>query len=193
MSAVLQFDPDTHRYELGGRELPGVTKILDPYTGLDFVDRATLEAARELGTHVHQAIHLFNTDRLEHCPSRIRPYLDGWVAFLEESGAVVIASELAVHSEKYAYAGTLDEVLYWKRGEALCDVKSGSVVPKTVGPQTAAYVTAYNEQHGTKLKRRYCIHLTGDGRYKVHKLDDTRDWPIFQSALNIHRWHRGEL
>lgn len=191
MSAVLEFDATEHRYRLDGRELPSVTKILEPYTSLEFVNRDVLAAAQELGTHVHQAIHLHNTGRLEHCPERIQPYLDGWLAFIEESGAVVIASEQRVHSDKHKYAGTLDGLLYWK-GETLCDVKSGSVVPKTVGPQTAAYVTAFNEQHGTRLRRRCCIHLTGDGRYKVHKLDDSRDWPIFQSALNLHRWHRGE-
>jgi hypothetical protein len=190
MSAALQFDPASHEYRLEGRRLPSVTEILDPYTGLEYVDRSTLEAARELGTHVHEAVHLYNTGRLAHCPERIVPYLEGWKAFLAESGAVVTASEMRVHSDEHQYAGTLDSLAYWTGRDCLIDVKSGSIVPKTVGPQTSAYVDALNEQHGTRVRLRYCIHLTGDGRYRSHKLTDVRDRHIFQSALNIHNWYR---
>lgn len=192
-AAELLFDEAAHRYELGGVRLPSVTEVLDPYTGLDYVNRDALEAARLLGTHVHQAVHMHNTGTLEHCPERIRPYLDGWIAFLEESGAVVLASELRLHSPTHRYAGTCDSILHWKDRDCLVDVKSGSVVPRTVGPQTAAYVSAYNELHRARLKTRYCIHLTGDGRYKVHSLTKATDWSIFLSALNLYRWHKGEL
>lgn len=190
---MLTFDEAAHKYHLDGRELPSVTTVLDPYTSLEFVDRATLEAAAELGTHVHSAVHLFNVGRLESCPERIQPYVDAWAKFLSESGAVVIGSEMRVHSEKHGYAGTLDSLLYWSERECVVDVKSGSVVPKTVGPQTAAYVTAHNEMYSAKVRTRYCLHLRPDGTYKAHKLDDPRDWTIFQSALNLHRWHKGEL
>lgn len=193
MSGALQFDADRHRYELDGRRLPGVTEVLDPYTGLDYVNRATLEAARELGTQVHTAIHLHSTGRLAHCPEHVRPYLDAWELFLDESGAVVIGSEIRVYSEKHRFAGTLDNILYWKDSYVLTDVKSGSTVPRTVGPQTASYVQAYNELTGSRLRARRCIHLRGDGTYKVHKLTATHDWNVFQAALTVYRWHRGEL
>lgn len=185
---ALFFDPVGHRYELAGRELPSVTTILDPYTGLDYVDRDTLEAARELGTDVHAAVHYHNTGQLEHCPERIKPYLDGWIRFLAETGAVVLASECRVYSQKHGFAGTLDSLIYWKNREHIVDVKSGSVVPKTVGPQLAGYLTAYNELHGTKVRSRQCVHLLGDGTYRLHEQKDARDSTIFQSALNLWRW-----
>lgn len=190
---MLTFDESAHRYELDGHELPSVTSVLDPFTGLDYVNRDVLEAAQLLGTRVHLAVHLWNTEQMEYCPDDVRPYRDGWRDFLAESGAVVTDSELRVYSDKHRYAGTLDSILYWKGRKCVVDVKSGSVVPKTVGPQCAAYVQAYNEMHGTRLRSRRCIHLRPSGTYKVHKLEDARDFNIFQAALIMHRWHKGEL
>lgn len=189
MSVTL--DEAEHRYHVDGREVPSVTTVLSPYTGLEYVNRDLLEAAAALGTDVHAAVHLYNTGRLAHCPEHIEPYVDAWRKFLDESGAVVLESEVRVYSAKYGYAGTLDNILHWNDTDTLTDIKSGSVVPKTVGPQTAAYVHAVNEMRGTNLRARRCIHLRPDGTYKVHRLTETTDWSIFLSCLNVWRWRYG--
>lgn len=188
----LQFNEATHTYTLDGRRLPSVTEVLEPYTGLDFVDRETLRAAAQLGTDVHAAIHLDSTGRLAYCPPHVEPYLDAWRRFLAESGAVVIESEVHVYEPVLGYAGTLDNILHWNDTEVLTDIKSGSVVPKTVGPQTAGYALAL-KYHGRSIRTRRCIHLRPDGTYKVHKLTDTRDATVFLSALNVWKWHKGQL
>lgn len=189
---MIEFEPQGHVYRVDGRQVPSVTEILEPYTSLEFVDRETLRRAAEFGDHVHLACHLYDIGELDEgaLDPELAPYLDGWKAFLRDSGAVVLLSEYRVASRKYGYAGTFDKLLFWGKSKRKVDIKSGSVVPKTVGPQTAAYVQAYAEETGKHIRDRYCIHLPGDGKYRSHKLKDLRDWSIFQSALNLYNWHR---
>ncbi len=154
--------------------------------------RPVLEAARKFGDHVHQAVHLFNIGTLDEDARSTRicaPYLQGWKAFLWRTRAEVLDSELRVVNRKCGYAGTLDSRVRFP-GPAfhLVDVKSG-VVPKTVGPQTAAYRDAFLEEHDSECSRiRYCVQLTGDGDFKLHKLNDPTDFNLFLSALNVHKW-----
>lgn len=186
----LQFDGADHVYRLDGGRVPGVTQVLEPYTGLEFVNREVLRAAADFGRNVHMACHLFNRDELDFdaLDPALRPYVDAWALFLEQTGAVVIASEFPVYSERHRYAGTPDVLLDWNAREVLTDLKSTASVPRTVGPQTAAYVEAYNEMTGKRIRDRYCLHLKPDGKYSSHKLTNARDWTVFQSCLNVHRW-----
>lgn len=190
----LEFDAATHTYTVNGQVLPSVTQILDPYTGFDFVDPETLRIAAEFGTNVHTACHLYNTGELDHesLDPRVELYLHGWINFLEDTGATVIVSERYVWHPQYRYAGTLDSICYLgKPGHReLVDIKTGSSIPRTTGPQTAAYTAAWGEHEGEKIKIRSCVHLKPDtGRsYKLVQLDDPRDWPRFQAALLLHEW-----
>jgi hypothetical protein len=188
---VIEFDEPSHRYTVDGREFPSVTGILEPYTGLSYVDRELLHKAAEFGNHVHLACHLHDRGELDEATldQALVPYLDGWKRFLDDSGAIVILSEYRVASRKHGFAGTFDKLLFWGKSERLADIKSGSVLPKTVGPQTAGYVEGYAEETGQRIRDRYCIHLPGDGKYKSHKLTDARDWSIFKSCLNVHNWY----
>lgn len=187
---ALSFDEDKHEYRLNGVKLPGVTSVLEPYTGLEFVNAEVLARAAEFGSHVHQACHLMNMEELDWAsldPALV-PYVTAWKEFLEDTGAVVIKSEHRVYSARHKFAGTLDVMVEWRRRNRLIDLKSTASVPRTVGPQTAAYAEAHTEMTGQHVDDRYCLHLKPDGRYKAHKLDDVRDWSIFQSSLNLYNW-----
>lgn len=191
---MIEFEPEGHIYRLDGREVPSVTQILEPYTGLEFIDKELLRRAAEFGTHVHDACHLFNMDELDRdsLDPVLMPYVNAWERFLDESGAVVVLSEHRVASRKYGYAGTLDAIVHWGKSLRLIDLKTGTAVPKTVGPQTFAYSQAHSETSGERVYLRHCIHLKGDGTYSNHKLPDPRDWSIFQSALVLHNWYHHE-
>jgi hypothetical protein len=188
-STELTFTADGHIYRYKGERVPSVTQVLDRYSGLEHVDAVILEAARRLGTNVHAAVHLYNEDRLDHdrLDPVLVPYVQGYERFLRESGAVVLHSEGRVHSKQFGYAGTLDIIAMLKK-RALIDVKTASTFPRSVGPQTAAYVQAWHEMHGYKIQLRYCLTLKPDGTYKLDPLLDPRDWAVFQSALVVHRW-----
>lgn len=188
----LTFEPDAHRYRLHGVELPSVTQVLSPYSGLEFVDPVVLRAAADFGNHVHAAVHLHNEERLDWSAldPALMPYVQAWQRFLDDTGAVVLRSEQRVVSARFGYAGTLDTLLAWGPRDVLTDVKSTSGVPRTVGPQTAAYAEAWREMTGRRVRDRYCVHLKPDARYALHKLDNPRDWSVFQAALTIHQWLR---
>lgn len=191
--AALTFDEASHTYRVGGAVWPSVTQVLDPLNTLDGIPWAVLEAAREFGTHVHQSCHLANVGTLDEdaLDPALRPYLDGWRRFLRETGATVVHSELRVAHPTLRYAGTLDAVVRWPRllADTVVDIKSGAV-PRTVGPQTAAYREAYTAVHGARSLSpvRYCVQLVGDGEYRLTKLTDPGDFNLFRSALNIHHW-----
>lgn len=190
----LEFDPATHTYRLDGRVVPSVTQILDLLEDWSGVAPEVLEAARDFGSNVHAACHLYNQDALDWSsldPSLV-PYVEGWARFLDDSGAVVILSEHQVVHRELGYAGTLDVMAEWSSArQALIDIKSGQL-PRTVGPQTAAYSQAYDAMSGTKPSRRhrYCVQLnpTFPRGYKLHALTNPADWSIFQSALNCWRF-----
>ena len=120
------------------------------------------------------------------------PYMECARRFLEQSGCLVIASELRLVHRKLGYAGTLDLAGNLRARFALIDFKS-TVMPRTVGPQTAAYAGAYEDMHGAQHRpRRYCVLLNPalPNGYKVHELSDPSDWHLFVSALNCYRFRR---
>jgi hypothetical protein len=199
---TLHFDESTHTYSVDGQKWPSVTAILDPLLELDGIPRAALEAAAQFGSHVHMATDLYDKGQLdeEALDPHLAPYLAGWKAFLRESGAVVLASELRVSHRLLKVAGTLDKLVRWQKHKQLVparryilDVKSGADVPWTVGMQTSGYRELYLDQFGLVSEEgeplattRLCVHLKPEGKYKLHVLDDSRDRNDFISAVNFH-------
>ena len=187
---MLQFDAATHTYTLKGRKLPSVTEVIAPLQDFSAVPPAVLEAACTFGRHVHQACDLYNRDELDwpSLDAALVPYVRGWASFLDESGAVVVASECRVYDDQLGYAGSPDVVLAWGKRTVLPDLKATAIVPRTVGIQTAAYAKAYARTHRVREPERYCIHLTEKG-YRSHKRTDPADWSLFLSCLNVWRFN----
>jgi hypothetical protein len=176
LAADIQFDAAEHRYTVAGERWPSVTEVLDPLLELDGIPRAVLKAAAEFGTHVHMATDLFDKGVLDEpaLDPHLAPYLAGWKLFLRETGAEVLASEVRVGHPKLRYAGTLDKFVRWTpRGRheiAQIDLKSGQV-PRTVGPQTAAYNEAAIRSGAiTGAVSRYVLQLRPDATYRLTKL-----------------------
>lgn len=191
----LTFDPALHEYHHDRIKVPGVTTVLQPWNGLEHCDPDQLAMLAEFGTHVHEAVDLYNKGTLNHASltPAVESYLMGWCRFLEESGFVVTASEERVYHPKMGYAGTLDSLGYFthKKTMSLVDVKTGLTMPKSVGPQTAAYGEAYALEHRVRRPMRYCC-LLGPGTYKLEALVNVTDFDVFKAALTIHRWATGE-
>lgn len=188
-SMGLEFDKAAHRYTLDGRHLPSVTQVLAPLEMLDGIPVDALEKARVRGQHVHEAMALLVRDDLNWSSLDLElvPYIEGGKRFLEESGAVVIASEMRVACARIRCAGTLDLLAHWRDVQSLIDFKATAAVPATVGPQTAAYERLYQSMFGPARRNRYCVQLK-PGDYRVIRLTDPADWSVFQSCLNIHHW-----
>ena len=181
----LEFDAASHTYRIDGRVVPSVTQVLAPLEDFSRVPRDVLEAARIFGQHVHEACDLLNRGELDwlSLDPALTPYVEGWRRFIEESGAVVMASEFPVGHDQLGYAGTPDVLIQMRDRLWIPDIKSTAVVPSTVGYQTAGYAKAYHRMTGQEPKR-CCVLLDGAGRYKLHTRNESSDWEMFVSALN---------
>lgn len=189
MTSMLEFDPVAHRYTLDGRELPSVTQILGRYEDWSAIPPGIREAALARGRRIHAACALMLDGFIGPHDSGddIAPYLVQFERFLAESGFVATLSEERVFSERLHYAGTLDMYGYLpKRRLVLIDIKTGSV-PRSAGPQTAAYARALKECEGHETRYRYALLLTPGG-YKLVLLDNPNDDQVFLAALTMHNW-----
>lgn len=182
MAEALQFDQASHAYTLGGRKLPSVTQVLSILDQYEGVPLAALEAAREFGTHVHLAVEIDIAGTLDEAAldPALAPYLAGWRKFRRETGAEILASEIRIHDPVLGYAGTADVLAVLRGARTTIDIKSGQV-PRTVGPQTAAYAKPLES------RARCCLQLLPND-YRLHRLTNPADWSVFVSCLNVWNW-----
>jgi hypothetical protein len=186
----LTFDAKLHRYYLKDKRVPSVSEVLEPLLELDGIPRDVLEAARITGQHVHHAVHLMVNKQLEW--GTLDPALVNYVAaarlFLAENDVKVLASEYRMADEGLRVAGTLDLLGIIKRYTAVFDWKVTATMPRTAGPQTAAYDHLYRKNLGGRPMRRYAVQLFDDGTYELFPQEDPRDMTWFTSCLNIWHW-----
>lgn len=189
----LQFDAELHRYTLDGRQLPSVTEILRPVTEHEYrgVDREVMDRAALLGTAVHKLIELDIAGTLDEdaLDDSLRPYLAQWRQFRAQSGFLPIYSEQRVHSMKYGYAGTLDLAGKLNGMPAVVDAKRTTAVPRSAGPQTAAYRYALAEvfDGDWQVADRYALHLTPE-RWRLVPQKDPNDLRVFLASLTLHNY-----
>lgn len=187
-AANCSFDAARHEYRINGRVVPSVTQCLRYIDSFHGVPADVLEAAREFGSHVHAACDLDNRGELDEdsLDPRLADYLAGWRKFLRESKGRVVHSEQIVFHERLMYAGTLDAVVNINGRDTLVDIKSGAI-PRSVGPQTAAYAEALRHTTSQKISARLCVQLLAND-YKTQALNDPADWSVFVSCLNLTKW-----
>lgn len=173
----------THTYHVDGVVWPGVTQVLAS-AGLVNGQWFT-EESRRRGQYVHlmTKLHDLGTLNEDAVSDDMRPYLDAWKRFREESKCEILAVEERVANETYRYAGTLDRriILAGHHGAGILDLKTGS--PESWHAiQTAAYAFTRPDYY-----RRFALYL-GLGVYKLVEHLNRTDRDIFIAALNIHNW-----
>lgn len=205
---ALLFDKTAHEYFLDGAQLPSVTQVLRDagLVRLDGIPAFILEAARKRGSAVHQLVHYFNEGDLDwsSVADAYRPYLDGWIRYVQEKRLKVVLCEYRVASPKYHVAGTFDvlgTIIDPKVGAeegVLIDVKTGDPEDVAADLQLAAYQALANERAKTderlrdalaRFKRihRIAVRLTKAGTFKAFPYDDPRD--LSQFLVLAQAWH----
>jgi hypothetical protein len=191
---MIEFEPQTHTYQIDGRTVPSVTQVLEQIQTLEHIPPATLERARIRGQHVHEAMALLVRNDLDwdSLDEELVPYVEAGQRFLNESGIVVLGSELRVGCPVARCAGTIDLYGVLRKDEVIVDFKATADVPEPVGPQTAGYDYLYEKSYGggkrTRKRKRLCVRLRPDGKYKVDRLGDSDDYNVFFSCLNLWHW-----
>ena len=187
---MLTFDDQKHEYRYNGAVVPGVTGILSPLIDLRFVNHEVLAAAQDFGTAVHLACELHDQRRLDHATldPALSPYLDGWMQFNQDHQCVWNGIEERVYHPTMRYAGTLD-----RRGKvdgrgAIVDIKSGTSLFASVGPQLAAYSQAIAAQSGRAAMacadQRFAVRLFPGG-YELKQYTSPMDWAVFASLITL--------
>lgn len=181
---MLTFDPIKHEYRWNGAVVPSVTQVLQPLMSMEFVDADVLRRAQDFGTAVHLACELHDKGTLDESAldPHLLPYLRGWRNFTREHHVVWDLIEERVFHPTLRYAGTLD-----RRGNvdgypSMVDIKSGTSLYPSVGPQLAAYTHASSPTPAAY--RRYAVRLYPDG-YELKQYTSPMDWPCFASLITI--------
>lgn len=196
---MIDFDAETHTYRLRGVPVPGVTAAMVPLTHGSFYGIAAdvLAAASLLGRQVHACIEQDIRGELDDDAmlDAWRPYVAQWRKFRAVSGFEPILSESIVYSERDGYAGTLDLFGRLNGRLALVDAKRTAMVPRSAGPQTAAYLRALRSCRpdicppGAHVDR-FALHLKpGDEiGFRLVPFKDARDELDFLAALRVTKW-----
>lgn len=190
--AKVKFDAEDHSYRIDGKIVPSVTKIIQPLYDFSRVPRDIMERAQAFGTAVHDACDLYDADDLviDTLDPAIKPYLDAWIKFKTEFNIKDAKSEIIVHSEKYQYAGRVDNIFRCSNRWVLVDKKTCTSEYKQTRVQLAGYKIAAVEM-GLLPKKCdvYSVRLLGDGRYKVGQDIKFKDEICFMSLLNVWNWN----
>jgi hypothetical protein len=176
-----------------GVEFPSTTQILKEfgfYSYLDHAGAVNSEVGKHRGSAVDKAVTWLATGKeppWKQAHPELDGYLDGFRKFLGDHSWVHAShqDEFICQEERFVshpdLLGELDGKL------AVLEVKTGAF-PQFVRLQTALQVIAERN----RMRRRFCITLAGDGKYKLTPLNDPRD---FNAGIILVRawWVRAEF
>jgi len=187
------FSEQGHIYYVRGEAWTSVTTVLDAQLNRGFanVDPEVLRRAREWGTAVHDLVQFHEDGDLDvdALAPELREVLRQYSLAKAHYEWTALAWEMPVAHCLHRYAGRLDLIVQGPGYKALVDIKSGLLLP-SVRPQTAAYLEAYQSMKlpgKHKITRRYVLQLER-GTYRVRRLQDSQDFSIFVSCLNVMRF-----
>ena len=190
-ASSFHFNPEGHRYSLGDRALPSVTRILSSLGLTRYEGPWYDERVRVLGEVLHRCCALIDEGDL--CWESVDPQvLDGVKAYAEWKTAAGFTPRLVekpLHSRLYGFAGTLDAFGGFAANNGkgvLIDRKRGIAV-KGTKYQTAAYSVLVGEHLGIapQLIRRFAIEKLATGRARMVEHKNPMDIKIFLSAAAV--------
>lgn len=195
---AIGFEQERHRYYLPDRpehRIPSITGIIDAL-GMGFPSHrmapAGLEEARERGRFVHGCAALLAIDDLN--VAAIPVEYDGWIAALHKAYEHLRLRPLLVeeplYEPLYDFAGTLDffgrsTTLVRPPGTALIELKTGDYrgVDMQLGAQAALLRANYPQVGPLEC---FVLHLDGDGRWGVDRMDAEQGWQDFAAARRLY-------
>lgn len=189
----LLFDETAHRYTVGGRDVPAVSRIIKTLEDLSDIPPGVLAAKGALGTAVHACCELLDQGDLDDDTVRPewRPYVDAYRMFLDHYQVEWQDIEQRHVNRVQWYAGTVDRFGRLRRRgteewtTALVDLKTRLTLPPIIGVQLAAYEHLHPGYLGAA---RFALQLRKDGTYNLATFDSQTDWPTFLGCLAIHKF-----
>jgi hypothetical protein len=203
-AADITFRPDEHEYVLpDGRVVPSVTQILaavgvstdfDSLSQVSTSMRAAIERKRAIGTALHRDAHAYDDNDLDESTvhPEVKPYLEAYKVFRQNSGVVPLCRERIVYHPQLAYAGTLDGIFAApSKRNVLIDLKCGDPEDAACQFQTAGYQLAWEYQHpdGITIHERWGVQLI-PGRAVPYSVEppyiDWRDRDVWRAFVTTY-------
>ena len=166
--------------------LPSVTEILDMAGLTDYYNIPDKEYYFSLGHAVDYATQLVDENNLGECEDVVKPYIESYRRFLEETKCEVMENQCHVLSEIYGFQGTLDKRAKIWGHRAVIDIKCSDICMPWYHWQTAGYMIGYNEKHKRPMdiQKRYILNLKKNG-YKLTPCEDVSDLSVFKAAVVV--------
>jgi len=198
---MLTFDREQHAYTLDGAPVPSVTQILQASGLIDFsgIPTYVLEAAKERGTVVHQAIHYYNERDLDvgqFCRDfpTYAGYVQAWITFCDRRAFQPVLCEHRVASRRHQVAGTLDCLGLLDGRPVILDFATGRPQDVAKDLQLAAYLGLALEWQSEDLAladflrprstvSRYAVALRKDGTFALEPYTAPTDYRRFLTLV----------
>lgn len=178
---------------------PVCTEAIRYLKGAPYAKR---DAAGDLGTDVHAAAEAYSLGQpFPKWSPLIRPYMEAYVAFLEDFTPTFTATEASVYNRTQKYAGTLDAIarlqlpLQALPGDYILDTKSGKGIYPEIGLQLAAYRNAEfiglpdgSEAPMPDVDGALGLHLTPQGYRLIEVRADAEVFNAFLYAREVFRF-----
>lgn len=187
----VDFDPASHTYKVGGRQVPGVTSIL---VANGLIDSTWFsDVSRWRGTAAHLACQFDDESdlKVESVPAEVRGHLEGWRKFRSDTGFVPIHIEKPVWSPE-GFCGTPDRIGTLGGRPSIIDLKTSASAYPWVGLQLAGYAIGSAPLMDTHPGgfQRIAVCLNGDGGYSATHFKDRRDIEVFRAAVVMAAWKK---
>ncbi|MBQ4121442.1 MAG: hypothetical protein IJD35_05445 [Clostridia bacterium] len=186
----LAFEEDSHTYTLNGIVIPCVSDIMEPLSMVKYrgINEATLDAAAEKGTMVHNSIENWIKFEIEDVPPEHQGYFDGFLEWWNKYKPEVIGSEMRLFHKLMMYGGTVDLLSIIGGKLTLTDFKTTyTLSDMTCRVQLEAYAQAL-ASHGIKVEQKQILHLVKDGKWdtREYAANDAECWRVFGSLKCVY-------
>ena len=180
------FDPNTHRYYLDGREVPGVTTILKRAGVIDTTFLSNTAALRR-GTAVHKRCEWIDSQPREVAlrlagltgiDSPLAGYERAYGRFIRDCRPIYSHIEAGLLHARLRFGGRTDRICVnlSDLGPAVLEIKTGHPAGWH-GAQLAGYQLLF------PAGSRWVVYLKPGGNYDLRRCDDAADYDTFMEAL----------
>ena len=188
MAQLLFFD-EKHEYILGEEKIPSVSELARFASREIYgnINQYTLDNACDRGTRVHKCCE--NIDLFGECDvdDDIVGYIKAYIQFrkdydIKKENIALVEKALAHNDMKFA--GTIDRVFKIDGKTIIVDLKSSSVVKKTLAKiQLNGYDKLYFHNYNEVVDDLWILQLKTDSTYSVFKI--AKDDTLFMACYNI--------
>jgi hypothetical protein len=180
----VRFDPNTHRYFVGDREVAYPTLLMKEAGLMGSASAFFTPEARDRGTRVHRACEAWDRQQPVTLPDDEQGYLESYTKWLALVGDVKWTTiETPGYSKKYDVAGTADRIGFLADQPVVLDLKTGGAA-SWHGLQLAFYDLIFSDKKTPPLRRRRIVLYLQQSGNTAQSVTYT-DFADYQTAIRL--------